>query len=48
MDFDVLTEKLFWDGVVKRKQGRCGENNLLLRSPWVLQALSEYKLNHDE
>ena len=48
MDFDVLTEKLFWDGVVKRKRGRCGENSPLLRSPWVLPALSEYKLNHGE
>ena len=48
MDFDVLTEKLFSDGVVGKKRGRCGENNLLLRSPWVLQALLEYKLNHGE
>lgn len=48
MDFDVLTEKLFLDGVVGKKRGRCGENRLPLRSPWVLPALSEYKLNHGE
>ena len=48
MDFDVLTEKSFLDGVVGKKRVRYGEKSLLLKSPWVLQALSEYKLNHGE
>ena len=48
MDFDALTEKLFLDGAKGKKRGRCGENSPLLRSPWVLPALSEYKLNHGE